>query len=410
MARSTARAAPFSSRARSRAARAVRATSSASSQLKAQAVIVASGGIGGNADLVRANWPARLGAPPRRMVCGVPAHVDGRMIAIAQRRRRARSSIATACGIMSRASTIGSRSGPRTAFASCPALPRCGSTRRAGACRAPLFPGYDTLGTLEYIMRTGYDYSWFVTNQTIVRKEFSLSGSEQNPDLTGKDWRLVAQRAIGKNATAPVEAFKNHGVDFHREAQPSRPRRRDERAWPAATSSSSRRSQREIEARDREIANPFTKDAQIMGIHNARRYPRRQADPHRAAASHSRSRAWPADRRAPQYPDAQDAGRPRDRSRRARVRRGRRRSSPASMRSGEAAGFGGGGMHGYRSLEGTFLGGCLFSGRTAGRAAAKRRSALERSRAKIVARRRQASSICHIFHGTRKRSPEGSSP
>ena len=34
--------------------------------------------------------------------------------------------------------------------------------------------------------------------------------------------------------------------------------------------------------------------------------------------------------------------------------------------AGEVAGFGGGGMHGYRALEGAFLGGCLFSGRTAG--------------------------------------------
>jgi predicted oxidoreductase len=39
--------------------------------------------------------------------------------------------------------------------------------------------------------------------------------------------------------------------------------------------------------------------------------------------------------------------------------------------AGEVAGFGGGGVHGYRSLEGTFLGGCLFSGRTAGRAVAQ---------------------------------------
>jgi predicted oxidoreductase len=40
---------------------------------------------------------------------------------------------------------------------------------------------------------------------------------------------------------------------------------------------------------------------------------------------------------------------------------------PGVYAVGEAAGFGGGGMHGYRALEGTFLGGCLFSGRTAGR-------------------------------------------
>ncbi len=53
-------------------------------ELKAQAVIVTSGGIGGNHALVRANWPERLGKPPRRMLSGVPAHVDGKMLGIAE--------------------------------------------------------------------------------------------------------------------------------------------------------------------------------------------------------------------------------------------------------------------------------------------------------------------------------------
>src|SRR6202021_62638 len=52
--------------------------------LRAQAAIVPSGGIGGDHDLVRDAWPARLGPPPARMLCGVPAHVDGRMIGIAE--------------------------------------------------------------------------------------------------------------------------------------------------------------------------------------------------------------------------------------------------------------------------------------------------------------------------------------
>src|SRR6202008_251871 len=43
---------------------------------------------------------------------------------------------------------------------------------------------------------------------------------------------------------------------------------------------------------------------------------------------------------------------------------------PGLYAAGEVAGFGGGGVHGYRSLEGTFLGGCIFSGRAAGRGAA----------------------------------------
>ena len=133
-------------------------------------------------------------------------------------------------------------------------------------------------------MATGYDYSWFVTNQTIVRKEFSLSGSEQNPDLTGKDWRLIARRAVGKNATGPVEAFKTHGVDFIvKPALPDLVAAMNALAGGDLVKLDALR--REIEARDREVANPFTKDAQIMGVHNARRFLGdkiiRTAPPHR---------------------------------------------------------------------------------------------------------------------------------
>src|SRR3712207_9035927 len=53
----------------------------------------------------------------------------------------------------------------------------------------PLFPGFDTLGTLAHIGQTGFEHTWFVATHKIVEKEFALSGSEQNPDLTGKDVR-----------------------------------------------------------------------------------------------------------------------------------------------------------------------------------------------------------------------------
>ena len=53
--------------------------------LRAGAVIVASGGIGGNHDLVRKQWPARFGEAPKDMLSGVPAHVDGRMLGISEK-------------------------------------------------------------------------------------------------------------------------------------------------------------------------------------------------------------------------------------------------------------------------------------------------------------------------------------
>src|SRR5204862_320763 len=79
---------------------------------------------------------------------------------------------------------------------------------------AHVFPGADTLGQLQYIKPTGYDYSWVVLTQSIIKKEFALSGSEQNPDLTGKSWLMTVQRATHKGAPGPVEAFKAKGVDF----------------------------------------------------------------------------------------------------------------------------------------------------------------------------------------------------
>jgi uncharacterized protein len=234
---------------------------------------------------------------------------------------------------------------------------------------APNFPGYDTLGTLEYLMRTGYDYSWFVLNQSIIRKEFALSGSEQNPDLTGRDWRQVLARAFGKTAPGPVEDFKKKGADFvvantleDLIAGMNRLVGSDLLKFADV--------EREIVARDREIANPFVKDAQIMGIRNARQSlgdklirtvpPHRILDPQHGPLIGVRLNILTRKTLGGFETDLD-----------ARVFGWNGEIIPGLYAVGEAAGFGGGGMHGYRALEGSFLGGCLFSGRAAGRAAAK---------------------------------------
>ncbi len=218
-------------------------------------------------------------------------------------------------------------------------------------------------------MTTGYDYSWFILNQSIIRKEFALSGSEQNPDLTGRDWKLTARRAIGKKATGPVEAFKEHGRDFIAA---------DNLADLVAGMNrligndliKLAEIEAEIVARDREMANPFSKDLQVMGIHNARRSLGdklvRTAKPHRILdPAHGPLIAVKLNiltRKTLGGLETDLSG---------RVLGADGEVIPGLYAAGEAAGFGGGGMHGYRSLEGTFLGGCLFSGRIAGRAAAK---------------------------------------
>src|SRR4029077_15861348 len=181
--------------------------------LRAQAVIVASGDIGGNHDLLPQTWPRGGGEPPKHMISGVPEHVDGRMIGI---------TTAAGARLINRDRMWHYVEGIRNWS---PIWPRHGIRILPGPSSmwfdalgqrlpAPLFPGSDTLGQLHYIMSTGYDYSWFVLTQSIIKKEFALSGSEQNPDLTGKSWRMTIKRATNKGAPAPVEAFKQKGADF----------------------------------------------------------------------------------------------------------------------------------------------------------------------------------------------------
>jgi hypothetical protein len=336
--------------------------------LRAQAVIVASGGIGGNHDLVRQNWPQRLGPAPQRMVTGVPAHVDGRMLGIAEAaggRLINRDRMWHYVEGLHNWSPIWPGHGIRI-------LPGPSSMwfdAKGKRLPSPLYPGYDTLGQLAYIGATGYDYSWFILTQSIIRKEFALSGSEQNPDLTGKSWRMTLGRVTNKGAPAPVEAFKTNGIDFI-----VRDNLADLVTAMNALAGSSLLDddgiKRQIEARDREIDNPYVKDIQVMGIHNARRYLGdrliRTAKPHRILdPAHGPLIAV----RLNILTRKTLGGLETDLSGRVFGTSGT--IIPGLYAAGEAAGFGGGGMHGYRSLEGTFLGGCLFSGRTAGRAAAK---------------------------------------
>jgi len=336
--------------------------------LRAGAVIVASGGIGGNHELVRQNWPKRLGTPPQRMISGVPAHVDGRMIGITE---------AAGARLINRDRMWHYVEGIEN-FA--PIWPKHGIRILPGPSSmwfdatgrrlpAPLFPGSDTLGQLNYIMATGYDYSWFILTQDIIKKEFALSGSEQNPDLTGKSWLMTARRATNKGAPAPVEAFKRQGIDFI-----VRDNLADLVAAMNALSGDNLLQldhiKAQIDARDREIANPYVKDAQVMNIHNARRYIGdrliRTAKPHRIL-DHAHGPLIAV--RLNILTRKTLGGFQTDLD--SRVFGANGDIIPGLYAAGEAAGFGGGGMHGYRSLEGTFLGGCLFSGRSAGRAAAR---------------------------------------
>ena len=342
-------------------------TVSGAFEFRAQAVIVTSGGIGGNHDLVRANWPERLGSPPERMISGVPAHVDGKMLAIAEgtgARFINRDRMWHYTEGIQNWNPIWDNHGIRI-------LPGPSSLwldARGNRLPVPLFPGFDTLGTLEHIMRTGYDYTWFVLDQKIIGKEFALSGSEQNPDLTGKSVKDVIGRARA-DVPGPVKAFMDNGVDFVVERDLSA-LVRGMNALTGEPLIEEAALRREITARDREVVNPFTKDLQVTAIHGARRYlgdklirtatPHHILDPQAGPLIAVRLNILTRKTLGGLETDLSS-----------RVQSASGEPVPGLYAAGEVAGFGGGGMHGYRALEGTFLGGCIFSGRAAGRAAAR---------------------------------------
>ena len=193
-------------------------------------------------------------------------------------------STATACGTTSRASATGTRSGPCTRSGSSPGRRRCGSTRTARRLPGPLYPGFDTLGTLRHIQGTGRDHTWFVLTQKIIEKEFALSGSEQNPDTTSKSKRAVLKERLGSGPPSPVQAFMDHGEDFIVERSlPQLVRRMNALIGEDLIDHGALEAQ--IVARDRQLANPYAKDGQITAIHAARAYTAdkvtRVAAPHR---------------------------------------------------------------------------------------------------------------------------------
>lgn len=334
----------------------------------ADCVIVTSGGIGGDPDKVRRAWPRdRLGNPPKEMVLGVPAHVDGRGIDIA----------VAAGGHVINADrmwhyTEGVRNWdpiwPNHGIRILPGPSSMWFDAKGDRLPAPYLPGFDTLGTLKHILSTGYDYSWFVLTEKIIRKEFSLSGSEQNPDITGKDWKLLLKSRLGKAPPPPVKAFLDNGADFVTAVT------LDELIAKMNSLTGEKllkldHIRDQIEARDRELINRYSKDAQVMAIHNARAY---IGDRHtRAVPLHPMLEASNGPLIAVKLHILTRktlGGLHTDLD--AQVLNSAGEKVPGLYAAGEAAGFGGGGYHGYNALEGTFLGGCIFSGRTAGRAAA----------------------------------------
>ncbi|MDR7234902.1 FAD-binding dehydrogenase [Agrococcus sp. BE272] len=333
-------------------------------EVRAESVVVATGGIGGELERVRALWPARLGAAPREAVRGVPLHVDGSGLRFAvdagarlvneDRMWHYTEGIANWDPIW-----------PDHGIRILPGPSSLWLDHRGHRLPSPNYPGFDTLATLEHLRSVGAEHSWFVLTQSIVEKEFTLSGSEQNPDLTGRSIPRLLQRVL-PGAPAPVQAFLDHGEDFVvagslTELLDGMERLGGDGALDRAAVVAA------IEERDAAVADPASHDPQAVEIRRAREYLGdrlvRTAAPHRILDE----RHWPLIAvRLRTLTRKTLGGIQTDLDSRALGADGA--PVPGLFAVGEAAGFGGGGVHGYRALEGTFLGGCLHTGLRAGRA------------------------------------------
>ncbi|MEI3791150.1 MULTISPECIES: FAD-binding dehydrogenase [unclassified Chryseobacterium] len=327
-------------------------------------VIIASGGIGANHELVRKNWPERLGKAPENMVCGVPAYVDGKMIGVAE---KSGAHIINPDRMWHYTEGIQNLNPiwPKHGIRILPGPSSLWFDARGNRFPAPFLPGFDTLGTLKHIQETGFSYSWFILTQKIIKKEFALSGSEQNPDITNKDYALFLRRIFGKKAPGPVEAFKEHGKDFIvSDDLKTLVEKMNELSGTSLLDYEKIKAQ--IEARDRELDNKYSKDTQVNYIRNTRNYlgdrlgrvaaPHKILDPKNGPLIAVRLNILTRKTLGGIKTNLDG-----------QVLRDDDTVIDGLYAAGEAAGFGGGGMHGYRALEGTFLGGCIFSGMKAGK-------------------------------------------
>ncbi|SFK83210.1 FAD-binding dehydrogenase [Shimia haliotis] len=333
---------------------------------RAEAVVITTGGIGGDHDMVRQYWPEdRLGKAPERMVAGVPDYVDGQMQRVAEN---------AGAGIINGDRMWHYTEGlanwdpiwPNHGIRILPGPSSMWFDANGERMEAPYLPGFDSLGTLKRILSTGHEHSWFILTQKIIEKEFALSGSEQNPDLTSGKWsEVLKRRMLNKGAPAPVEAFKEHGEDFVVADSLEELVSGMTKITPQVPVDIEK-IRTQIEMRDAQIDNEFSKDVQITAIRGARNYRGdrliRTAKPHRILDRENGPliavRLNVLTRKSLGGLHTDVTG---------QVLRPDGTAFEGLFAAGEVAGFGGGGYHGYNALEGTFLGGCIFSGRAVGR-------------------------------------------
>jgi hypothetical protein len=340
-------------------------------RIRSGQVVVAAGGIGGNLDIVRKEWPAELGKPPKEILMGSHYYADG---AMHKEVTRVGGNVTHISRMWNYADAVRHPKPRRPLHGLKLIPPRSGlvldpTGKRYGPI--PLMPTLDAYYALERMLEDERGYYWMICNQKIARRELDVSGSEHNPLIREKHLiRFLLSVLLGKPTL--VRYFVDHCPDFvTAETLPELAQK-----MAAVTEDGAldpEQVQHEVDSYDATIARGkgLFNDDQLRRIESIRNWRgdrlrtcafQRIVDPKAGPLIAIRMTVLARKSLGGIQTDLES-----------RVLGSDGEPIPGLYAAGEAAGFGGGGMHGKRSLEGTFLGGCVFSGRIAARAIARER-------------------------------------
>jgi predicted oxidoreductase len=344
-------------------------------EVAATRIVIAAGGIGGNLDIVRGEWPPELGKPPAEILMGSHYYADGAMHKEVQ---RIGGNVTHISRMWNYADAVRHPSPRRPLHGLKLIPPRSGlvldpTGRRYGPI--PLIPTFDAYYALQRMMEDERGYYWMICNWKIARRELDVSGSQHNPNIREKRLiRFLLSILFGKPTL--VKYFVERCPDFV--TARTLPELAEEMARVTGDGALDQSlMEREVNAYDATIARgkPLFNDDQLRRIAQLRSWRgdrlrtcafQRIVDEDAMPLIAIRMGVMARKSLGGIQTDLQS-----------RVLRPDGEPVPGLYAVGEAAGFGGGGMHGKRSLEGTFLGGCVFSGRLAAQAIAEAEGAAQ---------------------------------
>lgn len=346
----------------------VREETGARFEARGESLVIASGGMNGDLDRVRRQWPADLGRPPETILSGSHRYADGSL----------HDRIQGLGGNLTHLDKTWNY--PSGLHHPQPDKPQHGLTmvppksalwvdytgRRFGP--VPLVTAYDTRFIIEEICKSERKYSWQIMNWKIARKEIAIQNSDFNPALRDKKFFQFLKLTLFGNPGL-VRHFQDYCVDFvTAENLGELVDKMNALCGDDAVDESVLR--RDIERYDANIDRgpKFFNDEQLRRIAHARRY---RGDRVRTCKFQKilDPKAGPLIA-VREFVIARKSlgGIQTDLDCRVLKPDGQVLSGVYAI--GEAAGFGGGGVHGKGALEGTFLGGCVYTARRAARAIA----------------------------------------